>query len=352
MIDEDVGTARRPRAILPWVLSAGLLMFAAGMLLSPWFEENVRSRLPGPLGQQNVGAVAARQERQAIELSALDARVVALEARPAALPIEEGPPALNDKFAVSDPASGVQAERAERLAARIDALERGQAQTGTRLDNLSAEVASLNIKIASIGSSAAASLQSAATSAQKARGVLLVTAARRAAEQGQSLAVLEPALRRQFGTDNTDAVEKLLAASQDAPTLDALRQKFARLRGTLADSSPEPAGANWWTRLKDSIADVVEVRRTTTAGIDTNANAARIAEMSRRLQRGDVSGALVILQRLPIPMQRTARDWRLDAEAYATTYGALQQLEAAVLLDETDMPVTVAPPKSKPADSL
>lgn len=340
MIDDETGTVRKPRALLPWMLAVGILAFAIGMLLSPWFEENVRSRLPGAFNQPDVGAIAARQDREAQSLDALEVRVTALEARPASAAVTPGggPPALNDQLAAGT-ALGAGAARPAQLEARIDALDRGAQAAGTRIENLAAELASLNVRMAAVGDNAAASIESAATSADKARGVLLVTAARRAAEQGQSLAVLEPALRRQFGAENADAVDKLLTASRAAPTLDGLRQRFSRLRPALLSNAPPSAGAGWWARFQSGIADIVQIRQSdSTASV----NSARLAEMSARLQRGDVSGALLVLRRLPAPMQRGARDWRLDAEAYATTYGALQQLEAAVLLDDADLPLTAA----------
>ena len=46
------------------------------------------------------------------------------------------------------------------------------------------------------------------------------------------------------------------------------------------------------------------------------------------------------------------RDWRADAEAHASVFGALQQLEASVLLEDADLPLAVAPPAKPAADTL
>lgn len=342
MIDDDISDARRPRAVLPWVLAAGLLMFAIGMIASPWFEANIRSQLPGALHKPDVGAVAARLDRQASALAELETRVVMLESRPVA-ELQNGretPLALNDPAAAGAGFAGLAAGDSARLLARVDVLDRGQGLVNTRLDNLSAEIARLSARVETSSSSATESIAAAAASAAKARGVLLVATARRAAEQGQSLAVLEPALRRQFARDNADAVETLLTASQSAPTLAAVKTRFDALRPSLA-VSVRPAGDSWWTRFKADLADIVSVQRAGSSAAG-DANAARLAEMAARIDRGDVAGALLMLRRLPAAAQRTAIAWRRDAEAYAATYGALAQLEAAVLLEDADLPLSAA----------
>jgi hypothetical protein len=344
MIDEYNGAERsKSRALLPWLLAMALAMFLVGMLASPWFEQNVRSRLPGVLHRPDVGAISAKVEQQAGTLAALDTRVTALEARRSEVePAAAAIPALNDPAAV---AAAAPTTAAAALETRVEALERASARDATRLDNLSAELASLNVRLGALGASASDSIAAAAESAEKARGVLLVAAARRAIDEGQSLAVLEPALRRYFGGDNAQAVERLLTASRTAPTLDTLRRRFAQLRPTLL--AGEPSGDGWWDRLVAGIADVVTVRRSI-----GDANSRRVADMVARLDRGDVAGALVLLRRMPVDSQRAARDWRIDADAYASARDALQQLEAAVLLDDADLRVTPPPAPAAPETAL
>jgi hypothetical protein len=339
MIDETNGAQHnRSRAMVPWLLVTALAMLVVGMLASPWFEQNVRARLPGVLQRPDVGAVSAKVEQLAGALAALDTRVTALEARPGeTAPAAATIPALNDPTAVAATAPTAATTVAAALETRVEALERASARDATRLDNLSAELASLNVRLGALGASASNSIAAAADSAEKARGVLLVAAVRRTVDEGQSLAVLEPALRRYFGGDNAQAVERLLTASRTAPTLDTLRRRFAQLRPRLL--ADEPSGDGWWDRFVAGIADVVTVRRSI-----GDANSRRVADMAARLDRGDVVGALVLLQRMPIASQRAARDWRIDADAYASVRDALQQLEAAVLLDDADLRVTPPAP--------
>lgn len=353
MIDDETRDTTRPRSTVPWVVAAGLLLFAAGLLLSPWFETNVRTRLPGALQRPDVESLAARVEREAGAITAIEARVTALETRPAAALGDTGatPPALNDPQPLAL-GTGPNAERLARLEARIEALDRGQAQSSTRLDNMSAELAGINVKIEQVGGNAARSIEAAAASAEKARGVLLVTAARRAAEQGQSLAVLAPALRRHFAAADADAVERLLTASPGAPTLAVLRRRFEQIRPELAESAEPDRSETLWEQFKAGVASLVQVREKGAAATRT-ANEARLADMATRLSQGDVAGALLAMQRLPARTQQRARQWRISAEAYANTYGALQQLEASVLLEDTDLPLTVpADNKQKPTQSL
>ncbi|BBE33732.1 COG4223 family protein [Sphingosinicella microcystinivorans] len=355
MIDDETRETPRPRNSLPWVLVAGLLLFAAGLLLSPWFETNIRTRLPGALQRPDVESIAARVEREAGAITQLEARVTALETRPSApAPMVDGagtPPALNDPMPLAL-GTGPGSERLARLEARIEALDRGQAQASTRLDNVSAELAGLNVKIEQVGGNAARSIEAAAASAEKARGVLLVTAARRAAEQGQSLAVLAPALRRHFAAADADAVERLLTASPDAPTLAVLRSRFEQIRPQLAESAAPEKADSLWSQFKAGVASLVQVREKGASATQT-ANEARLADMATRLSQGDVAGALLAMQRLPARTQQLARQWRISAEAYANSYGALQQLEASVLLEDTDLPLTVpADKKQKKSQSL
>lgn len=354
MIDDEARETPRPRSAVPWVLVAGLVLFAAGLLLSPWFETNVRTRLPGALQRPDVELLAVRVEREAGTITALEARVAALETRPASAPLGDAaatPRALNDPVPLAL-GGGPSAERLARLEARIEALDRGQAQASTRLDNVSAELAGINVKIEQVGGNAARSIEAAAASAEKARGVLLVTAARRAAEQGQSLAVLAPALRRHFAAADADAVERLLTASPGAPTLAVLRRRFAQIRPQLAESAEPEQADTLWTQFKAGVASLVQVREKGAAAAQT-ANEARLADMATRLSQGDVAGALLAMQRLPARTQQLARQWRISAEAYANSYGALQQLEASVLLEDTDLPLTApAAGQQKPAQSL
>ncbi|MFD0848320.1 COG4223 family protein [Sphingosinicella xenopeptidilytica] len=355
MIDDEARETPRPRSAVPWVLVAGLVLFAAGLLLSPWFETNVRTRLPGALQRPDVESLAVRVEREAGTITALEARVAALETRPAtSAPLGDAattPRALNDPVPLAL-GGGPSAERLARLEARIEALDRGQAQASTRLDNVSAELAGINVKIEQVGGNAARSIEAAAASAEKARGVLLVTAARRAAEQGQSLAVLAPALRRHFAAADADAVERLLTASPGAPTLAVLRRRFAQIRPQLAESAEPEQADTLWTQFKAGVASLVQVREKGAAAAQT-ANEARLADMATRLSQGDVAGALLAMQRLPARTQQLARQWRISAEAYANSYGALQQLEASVLLEDTDLPLTApAAGQQKPAQSL
>jgi hypothetical protein len=366
MIDDESGERQEPQrearegaaasghgSLLPWLTVGALILFIAGLLLSPWFEENVRTRLPGPLQRADVDSVAADVQRQSRELAALTGRVEALEARPVVAPRAPVPsgerPALNDPAAIAAATGrGAAAEDIARLEARVDALDRRQAQFGQRVDNLSAEVAGLNVKLDNVGSDAAASIEKAARSAESARGVLLVSATRRALEQGESLVMLVPALRARFGKEHQDAVEALVKNGREVPTLLALRESFAGISPAMRSAARDRLQLSWWEKFKASLSDIVEVRRSGEPSA-RDAEAARLNEISARLARGDVDGALATYRRLPPEAQRVARDWRLDAESYAAAFGALRELEAAVLAPDAGAPG--AAPRA-PSDTL
>jgi hypothetical protein len=347
MIDDDAGpgAVQTRKPAMAWLLAGALATFVAGLLFSPWFEQNVRTRLPGALQTPDVGAVAASVSEQQSALAALTARVDALEARPVGLPAADGSaPPLNDPAAIAGVAGGGDVERVARIESRVDAIDRSQTQVAQRVDNLSAEVAGLNVKVANVGSEATQSIEAATASAEAARRVLLVGSVRRALDRGESVAVLAPALRRQFGTEHSGAVERLIAGTPATPTLAALLRGFAALTPRLV-AEPAAARDSWWQRFKASIAGVAELRRSDSADA-RHANALRITEAEGRLRRGDVAGALTLLSRLPRQTQAIAAPWRREAERYVAAQSAIEELEAAVLLGDA-APVT--PPVARPA---
>ncbi len=355
MIDDDVNETQPhanadKRRGWPWLIVAALALFIGGMIGSPWFERNIRMHLPASLQSPDVGAVSARLEMQSGALAALGARVDALEARPMPLapaplsPSEGEQPALNDPAAIAAvTGGGADVERVARIEARVDTLDRIQTQIGQRVDNMSAEIAGMNVKVDTLGNSTSASIEAAELSASEARGVLLVAMTQRSIEQGKPLAALEPALRKQFGASNADAVDRLMSISGDVPTLDQLRRSFAAIRPALADGKQDDAPQGWWERFKSGLSDIVEVRRTGEPDA-RDANQRRIDAISQRLQRGEVARALAVLSRMPPGSQQIAREWRLQADTYVQAHRALGQLEGAIF--GIAQPKSAAPPEA------
>ncbi|MDO9488160.1 MAG: hypothetical protein Q7J32_07270, partial [Sphingomonadaceae bacterium] len=172
--------APRRRPILAWLIAAVAVAFAIGLLANPWFERNVRSRLPGM--RSTASDVAASQT-----IAALQARIDSLEARTGA-PSERAP---------GDPAAS----------AEIAGVAQAQASTETDLAELQAQVAELRGRTESTAAAAA-------EGAERAQTALLVSALRRAVEAGRRLDAYEPALRARFGASHPNEVAALLSLGQ------------------------------------------------------------------------------------------------------------------------------------------
>ncbi len=273
----------------PWIVALASVAFALGLLLSPWFETEVRGRLFGSTSSKAIG-VAANATHQARALAALQARVQTLEQTRAK--------------GSADPARMVRAE--------------------AQVNELQSQVGALGVRVEG-------AVTGAAQDAQTAQSVMLAAAARRAIETGQALGPLEPPLRARFGQSYAGPVEALVAASARPVTLTRLQQDFDRIEGALAS---EPAAASdWWTSFKSAIDSIVSVRRAGESHVDP---AAQTALAAQRLANGDVAGAAAIMARLPA--SPTATGWLADARRYRAAQAAIAQIEAAALAPPSVMP--------------
>src|SRR3546814_8210007 len=78
MSDPDPGVRTRPRrSVLPWILTFASLTFALGLHAKPWFEREVRSRLPFGGGNQVADAPQAGAREASTPLAAEDRKVAA-----------------------------------------------------------------------------------------------------------------------------------------------------------------------------------------------------------------------------------------------------------------------------------
>ncbi|MGB7406815.1 MAG: hypothetical protein WA906_14100, partial [Pacificimonas sp.] len=72
--------------VFPWLIAVAAIFFAVGLIANPWFEREVRTRLPWVAQEADLGSISARLDRQDAEIEAVRTRVAALEQRPAPLP--------------------------------------------------------------------------------------------------------------------------------------------------------------------------------------------------------------------------------------------------------------------------
>src|SRR3546814_14899870 len=78
MSEPDPGVRTRPRrSVLPWILTFASLTFALGLLANPWFEREIRSRLPFGGGNQVADAPQAGAREASTPLAAEDRKVAA-----------------------------------------------------------------------------------------------------------------------------------------------------------------------------------------------------------------------------------------------------------------------------------
>ena len=306
-----------------------LLAFALGLIANPWFERNIRSHLPGFAA--SAGATADEVAASRVALATLQGRVSVLETRPAAPQVSATSPAL--------PANVT--ERLARAEARLDGLERVDPATTARLDKVASELAALTGRVEAGSSATQATLASATASAEQAQRLLVLLSVRRAIESGSRLGALDPVLRRQFALDYPQPVEAVAALGGAPMTLAALRAAFDRVRPELA-APATGADRSWWGSLSDSLASVVQIRRTADPVNGTD-SVSRVARAAVALRAGDIVTASEQVGALPPPQRARAAAWLAAAMRYTNGQRGLATLENAALTEPSapSMPTLV-----------
>jgi hypothetical protein len=182
-------------------------------------------------------------------------------------------------------------------------------------------VAQLEQRVAEIDNQS----RTAAGNANRAEGLLIALAARRALDRGVGLGYIEGLLQQRFGNTQRQAVATVITASRQPVTLD-------RLQAGLQEVGPELTGAGpdqgWWTALKTELSGIVTVRR---AGTTSTMPAERLRRATRSLEAGQVDVAL--LEVLRMPGRENAAAWIADARRYVAARRALDAIETAALLE-------------------
>ncbi|MGI4877511.1 MAG: COG4223 family protein [Janthinobacterium lividum] len=311
------------RPVIPWIACALLLAFALGLIANPWFERSVRSRLPG---------FAPTLSPTIADLSVLQARVAALEARPA-----PRPPAL----AAAVPVEAGN-ERLARVEERLAAVTGEQPATVARVDRIATDLATLTGRIEATGATTAATLATATATAERAQSMLVLSTVRRTLDAGQRLGPLEPALRRQFTARAPQQVEAVAALGAAPVTLADLRAGLERLRPALTGVAAVPTGSRgWWQGLTDSLSGIV-VRAGRSDGTE-----ARLDRAARALAGGNVAVAVAEIGALPAGQRAPAQGWLVAAQRYQAGMRGLGQLDA--LMFESLPPGPVATPPAPAA---
>lgn len=187
--------------------------------------------------------------------------------------------------------------------------------------------------------------RAAVGNADRAEGLLVAFAARRALDRGVALGYLEGLLRQRFGDTQPQAVATIITASRQPVTLEELQEGLQEVGPQLTGGSPDQ---NWWSALKAELSDLVTVRK---AGTPSTLPNERLTRARRRLEAGQVDVALAEVLRLP--GRDHAEEWIADARRYVAARRALDTIETAALLEPRTRPQPgIAPAEPLPASPV
>lgn len=181
--------------------------------------------------------------------------------------------------------------------------------------------------------------RAAAGNADRAEGLLVAFAARRALDRGVPLGYIEGLLRQRFGDTQRPAVATIITASRAPVTLEELQDGLQEVGPELTGAGPDQ---NWWTALRAELGELVSIRR---AGTPSTIPAERLLRAERRLESGQVDVALAEVLRLP--GREDAAEWVAKARRFVAARRALDTIETAALLEPRTQP-TLTPTAAAP----
>lgn len=256
------------------------------------------------------------------------ARVIGVSPPPAQAPVAAAParplPSSSQPPSVARPTDPAGEEEPERIV--IDP------EIGRR-------VAALEARIGQVGTEARA----AVGNADRAEGLLVAFAARRALDRGVPLGFLEALLRERFGQSQPRAVGMIITAARTPVTLQELQGELDQLGPHLTGSGPQQS---WWGAFKSELGGLITVRR---EGTPSQIPAERLARATRWLEAGEVAPALAEVLRMP--GRDHAEGWVTKARRYVIARQALDTIETAALLEPrtAQQPAAAAPGAPRPA---
>jgi len=240
---------------------------------------------------------------------------------PAEQPVQPQPRPQPEAAPVPPPESETAADAPERImidpeiARRVSELERrvGQVDTQSRV---------------------------AVGNADRAEGLLVAFAARRAIDRGFALGVLEPLLRERFGSTQPQAVGTIIAAARQPVTLQELQEQLRQIGPQLAGAAPEQ---NWWGAFRAELGGLITVRRKGTPSPEPRE---RLRRAEQWMEAGEVRTALTEVLRLP--GYGYAGDWIAKARRYVVAHSALDAIETAALVEPRAAQAAPAPAARPP----
>ena len=181
--------------------------------------------------------------------------------------------------------------------------------------------------------------RAAVGNADRAEGLLVAFAARRALDRGVQLGYIEHLLRQRFGQTQPQAVGLIITAARQPVTLQELQRELEDVGPRLAASGPN---RNWWQGLKRELGSLITVRR---EGTQSTIPSERLRRARAHMSAGEVNFALVEVLRMP--GRGEAGAWTEKARRYVAARSALDAIETAALLDPVNPPQ--APANQRPA---
>lgn len=175
-------------------------------------------------------------------------------------------------------------------------------------------------KVDEIGARATA----ASGEAERAEGLLVAFAARRAIDRGVSLGYLEGILRDRFGGVEPQAVATVISASRQPVTIEQLRDGLDELTPQLSTAAPDEG---WWDGFRRELGSLIVVKQ---ANVPSTTPVDRISRAKDDLASGHVDAALTEIARLPA--RKVAEGWIANARRYVQARVALDRIETAALL--------------------
>lgn len=195
-----------------------------------------------------------------------------------------------------------------------------------------AKIAALEARLAQLDLEAKA----AAGNANRAEGLLIAFAARRAIERGEPLGYLEHQLRLRFGESQPQSVERLIKASTQPITLDQLSEQLAMIEPDLAVNAPDESAWDWVQR---EMGQLFIIRHQDSP---SPAPEKRIERARQYLAGGRVEAAMDEINRMP--GRAAASDWLAKARSFIVTERALNIIENAAIMQPQIAPVPAPAP--------
>jgi hypothetical protein len=187
---------------------------------------------------------------------------------------------------------------------------------------LAQRLAALEQRLGELGTDA----QAAVGNADRAEGLLVAFAARRALERGVGLGYLEGLLRQRFGASQAEAVGTVIDFAQKPVTLQQLQAELTEVGPRLTGGAPDQS---FWQAISTELTNLIVVRRDGTASTDPRE---RLQRASARLEAGQVEEAL--LEVLRLPGRENGRGWIDAAQRYVASRQALDAIELAAFVEQ------------------